>query len=85
MDLEEKIKLVCEPCEVCKKPVTITISKKDLKHSASGVTTVVDIHGLDEQTKKEGKPPHVRILFVDEQNSVRSFNTVTSIAHRIEK
>ncbi|MHA2296158.1 MAG: hypothetical protein ACXAEU_15910 [Candidatus Hodarchaeales archaeon] len=73
---EERIKLICEPCEQCKKVVPISLPKKDFKPSITGVSTVVDIHGLH----VEGVKPHVRILYVDERMSVRSFSTVTSIA-----
>lgn len=73
---EERIKLLCEPCEICKKVIPISLKKDDFKPSITGVSTVVDIHGLH----TEGVKPHVRILYVDDRMSVRSFSTVTSIA-----
>ncbi|MFX0095057.1 MAG: hypothetical protein ACFFBD_25195 [Candidatus Hodarchaeota archaeon] len=74
MKSEQSISLVCEPCEICKKTIILKINKEKLIPSLTGVTTVVDIHGLKTET------PHVRILYVDERNSVRSFSTITAIA-----
>ena len=73
---EERIKLICEPCEICKRVIPISLRKEDFKPSITGVSTVVDIHGLH----LDGVQPHIRILYVDERMSVRSFSTVTSIA-----
>lgn len=72
--MEAKIKLICEPCPICKKVVPIYLKKDDFKPSITGVSTVVDIHGIEMENR------HVRILYVDERMSVRSFSVVTAIA-----
>ncbi len=76
MNNDENVTLSCEPCPICNKSVTLTIPKDDIKPSLTGVTTVLDLHGLD----KKGLPPHARILYVDERYSVRSFSVVTAFA-----
>ena len=75
---EERIKLILEPCEQCKKVVPVSIFKKDFKPSITGVSTVVDVHGLRDHGPDIKR--HVRILYVDERLSVRSFSTVLCIA-----
>ena len=51
------VDLHCEPCTICKKSIPLKMNKNDYKSSISGVSQVVDIHGLDHPDKK-----HVRIL-----------------------
>ena len=79
--MTEELTLVCEACDVCKAVVPVKINKDHFKPSITGVSTVVDIHGLDDKIPA-GSPKHVRILYVDERLSVRSFSIVTSIAIR---
>lgn len=74
MKSEETVTLALEQCEICQKQINLKIEKSKLRPSLTGVTTVVDIHGLRHEI------PHVRILYVDERNSVRSFSTITAIA-----
>lgn len=69
------VSLNCEPCPICKKAIPLKMRKKDYKTSISGVCQVVDIHGLDKDTK------HVRILYVDERFSVRSISVISTIAN----
>ena len=66
--------LVAEACDVCGRQIHLRLKKSDVKPSITGVSTVLDIHGLDMD------PPHARILYVDERMSVRSFSIVTAIA-----
>ena len=73
------IYLACEPCEICKKAIPLAISRKNFKPHPSGITTVIDTHGVNHAT------PHYRILYVDSHYSVRSFSHVTNIASEIEK
>ncbi|MFX1514316.1 MAG: hypothetical protein ACFFCQ_17210 [Promethearchaeota archaeon] len=77
MNDNDKVTLTCEPCPICNKSVRLVISKEDIKPSLTGVTTIIDLHGLD----KKGLTPHARILYVDERYSVRSFSVVTSFAN----
>ena len=79
--MSDDLTLVCEACELCKAVVNVVINKNDFKPSITGVSTVVDIHGLDDKIP-DGVPKHVRILYVDERLSVRSFSIVTAIARR---
>ncbi len=79
--MSEDLTLVCEACEVCKAVIPVKIKKESFKPSITGVSTVVDVHGLDGNVP-QGTPQHVRILYVDERLSVRSFSIVTSIASR---
>lgn len=79
--MSEELTLVCEACEVCKAVVPVKINKDRFRPSITGVSTVVDIHGLDDKIPN-GVQQHVRILYVDERLSVRSFSIVTSIAVR---
>ncbi|MHA1940582.1 MAG: hypothetical protein ACXACP_06300 [Candidatus Hodarchaeales archaeon] len=72
------VDLNCEPCPICKKAIPLKMNKKDYKPSISGVCQVVDIHGLDHPKTK-----HVRILYVDERYSVRSFSVITTIADKL--
>lgn len=72
---EEYATLVAEACEICNRQINLRMKKSDIKPSITGVSTVLDIHGL------EDNPPHARILYVDERMSVRSFSTVTAIAN----
>jgi hypothetical protein len=79
--MSEDLTLVCEACDLCKAVIPVKIKKENFKTSITGVSTVVDIHGLDE-TVPNGVPKHVRILYVDERLSVRSFSVVTAVAIR---
>lgn len=72
--MEAKVQLNCEPCPICKKVVPIFLRKEDFKPSITGVSTVVDVHGLDMEER------HIRILYVDKRMSVRSFSIVKAIA-----
>lgn len=74
LGVEEYATLVAEACEICGRQISLRMKKADIKPSITGVSTVLDIHGLDDN------PPHARILYVDERMSVRSFSTVTAIA-----
>lgn len=79
--MSSEITLVCEACEICGAVIPVKLNKNDFKPSITGVSTVVDIHGLDSQIPS-GKNPHVRILYVDERMSVRSYSVVTALAKR---
>lgn len=79
--MSDELSLVCEACELCGAVVPVKMKKADFKPSITGVSTVVDVHGLDEKLPA-GVPRHVRILYVDERLSVRSFSIVTAIAQR---
>ncbi|MHA2366857.1 MAG: hypothetical protein ACXAC7_23095 [Candidatus Hodarchaeales archaeon] len=78
--MSPSITLVCEACPIEGKVIAVTIKKDQLKPSITGVSTIIDLHGLDDQAK--GVKPHVRILYVDERLTVRSFSVVTSLAKR---
>lgn len=79
--MSSEITLICEACDVCQAVVPVRLNKNDFKPSITGVSTVVDIHGLDDQVPN-GKEPHVRILYVDERMSVRSYSVVKALAKR---
>lgn len=79
--MSSEITLVCEACDICKAVIPVKLNKADFKPSITGVSTVVDIHGLDGNIP-EGVPRHVRILYVDERMSVRSYSVVTALATR---
>ena len=65
-----------ENCPVCQENVPVAIRFSSLEPQITGLSTVVDVHGLDHST------PHVRILYVDTQLSVRSFSIVKAIGRK---
>ena len=79
--MSEELTLVCEACELCKAVIPVKLKRSDFKPSITGVSTIVDMHGIDGQTP-QAVPRHVRILYVDERLSVRSFSIVTALAAR---
>lgn len=68
--MTERIPLRCEVCPICKQHLTILIERRTLKVDATGSAIIADIHGLAYSI------PHVRILYVDEYGSVRSFQVI---------
>lgn len=78
------INLVCEACPIEGKVIPVKLRKENLKHSITGVSTVVDLHGLDPEAVSGNVQPHARILYVDERLTVRSFSVVTALAIRKE-
>ena len=79
--MSAEITLICEACDICEAVIPVKLNKNDFKPSITGVSTVVDVHGLDDKIPN-GKAPHVRILYVDERMSVRSYSVVTALAKR---
>lgn len=78
------INLVCEACPIEGKVIPVKLRKENLKHSITGVSTVIDLHGLDQEAVSGNIQPHARILYVDERLTVRSFSVVTALAIRKE-
>lgn len=76
------INLVCEACPIESKVIPVKLRKEFLKKSITGVSTVVDLHGLDSQAVDQKVQPHARIMYVDEQMTVRSYSIVTALAVR---
>ena len=70
------VSLNCEPCKICKTAISMKMDPDTFKPSISGVSPVVDVHGLTHE-----KTPHLRILYIDERFSVRSISMVTTIAY----
>ena len=79
--MSEEITLTLEPCDLCKSSVNVKIKKNSFKPSITGVSTLGDVHGLDNKVPS-GVPQHVRILYVDERMSVRSYSVIQAIAVR---
>ena len=69
------VSLNCEPCKICNTAISMKMDPNTFKASISGVSPVIDVHGLDHEK------PHLRILYVDERFSVRSISMVTTIAY----
>ena len=69
----DTITLRCEVCPICQNNPTMTFPRKDLDPGLTGLATLIDIHGL------AFNEPHVRLLYVDEHGSVRSFKVIREL------
>ncbi len=69
----DNLPLRCEACTICKKHPAMLFPKDKLDTGITGLATIIDIHGLSFST------PHVRLLYVDDHGSVRSFKIITEI------
>ena len=69
----DQISLRCEPCPICNKHPPMIFPRDQFNTGLTGLATIIDIHGL------AYSPPHIRILYVDEQGSVRSFKAISEI------
>ena len=78
----DDITLVCEACSIEGKVIPVKLDKNSFKASITGVSTVIDLHGIDEAAKANSVRQHVRILYVDERMSVRSYSVVVALAGR---
>lgn len=72
---KKTVPLNCEPCKICKTAISMRMDPETFKPSISGVSPVVDVHGINHET------PHLRILYIDERFSVRSISVITTIAY----
>ena len=82
--MSNMINLVCEACPIEGKVIPVKLRKENLKKSITGVSTVVDLHGLDSEAVSQNIQPHARIMYVDERMTVRSYSVVTALAVRKE-
>ncbi|MFX1511071.1 MAG: hypothetical protein ACFFCQ_00580 [Promethearchaeota archaeon] len=73
MTPQNTVSLLCEPCPICKKPISLLVDEKVLQPAVNGLTTVIDAHGLFLEH------PHARILHVDRQSCVRAWQVVFAI------
>ena len=69
----DQIPLRCEACPICNKHPSMFFPRAQFKTGLTGLATIIDIHGLAYST------PHIRILYVDEHGSVRSFKAISEI------
>ena len=67
-----------EMCKICEKSIKLRIDKSELVIDLTGTCMVADLHGINHDK------PHVRVLYVDEAGSVRSFTVIEKIAGVIE-
>jgi len=67
------VSLRCEQCPICNRNPPMKFLKADLNPGLTGLATLIDIHGL------AFSPPHVRLLYVDEHGSVRSFKVIKEL------
>lgn len=68
------VSLRCESCSICGKSPPMRFPRADLNPGLTGLATLIDIHGLAYSSK-----PHVRLLYVDEHGSVRSFKVISEV------
>ncbi|MFX1511070.1 MAG: hypothetical protein ACFFCQ_00575 [Promethearchaeota archaeon] len=74
MSSKNTVSLLCEPCPICKKPISLFIDISTFPPpNITGLSTVADSHGL------LLKPSHIRILHIDIKREVRAWEVVTAI------
>lgn len=71
---EEMVSLRCEVCPICQKNAPMKFPRDRLDTGLTGLATLIDIHGL-----AYSPDPHVRLLYVDEHGSVRSFKVIREL------
>ena len=75
--LSDFIYLKLESCKICKKKFSLKIAKEKLIPEITGTCQVADVHGLDHEI------PHVRVLYVDTNGTVRSFTVIDKITDTV--
>jgi len=75
--LPEIVQLKLESCKICKKKFSLRIDKEALTPDLTGTCQVADIHGINDEK------PHIRVLYVDANGSVRSFTVIDKISKAV--
>lgn len=72
--MTETVQLRLENCDICKKQVMMSFPRDELVIDVTGICQIADLHGANDER------PHIRILYVDVNGTVRSYTMIDRIA-----